>query len=267
MKKIFTLLLASSIGFSTYAQFADDFESYNVDDYLAQTSPIWSTWSGAGEGTNEDVNIADASLIGGNQCVYFSSSDPNGGPLDVVLPFNTVFEQGNFAFSADFYIPAQSTGAYFNFQASATIGETWTLYSHIEFDQTNTSVRLTNSLDTTLIEIIDGFAPNTWFKLKISADLTENNWEVFINDISQGTFTNTNTQIASIDLYPVEGNMFYIDNVLVETPNQLDAELTELTSPTTAEIPAEIDITGVITNLGNETSYRPATHRTVVVEY
>ena len=44
-----------------------------------------------------------------------------------------------------------------------------------------------------------------------------------------------------------------IDNVLVETPNQLDAELTELTSPTTAEIPAEIDITGVITNLGNET--------------
>lgn len=253
MKKIFTLLFISSVSFSTYAQFSDDFESYSSGDYLAESSSSWSTWSGSGEGTDEDVQVTNMLANNSSNSIYFESTSANGGPQDVVLPFNTVFSQGMFVFGADFYIPAQSTGAYYNFQASTTIGETWTLNCHITFDQVNTGIEFTNSDDSTLIEVIDGFAPNSWFNLRVEADLTSNNWEIFINEVSQGTFTNTNTEIASIDFYPVEGNMFYIDNVFVEMPNQIDVALTELTSPITAEIPASIDITGEVINLGNET--------------
>jgi hypothetical protein len=259
MKKIFTLLLVTSLCFSVNAQFSDDFESYNAGDYLAESSTVWSTWSGSGEGTDEDVQVTSDMANGGSNSIYLASTDAAGGPQDLLLPFNTVFEQGNFAFEADYYIPAQSTGLYFNFQTTTTVTEGWTLNSYITFDQANTNVRLTGPGDETLLEVVDPFAPNSWFNLRIEADLTLNQWELFIDNVSQGTFANvdangaTYTQIASIDFYPVEGNMAYIDNVLIEVPNTLDASLTEITTPTSLAIPVNEYITGNIANLGNET--------------
>lgn len=259
MKKIFTLLTAITLCTSVNAQFSDDFESYNAGDYLAESSTVWSTWSGAGEGTDEDVQVTSEMANGGSNSIYLSSTDAAGGPQDLLLPFNTIFEQGNFAFEADYYIPAQSTGLYFNFQSTTTVTEGWTLNSYITFDQTNTNVRLTGPGDETLLEVVDPFAPNSWFNLRIEADLTSNQWELFIDNVSQGTFANTDadgvtyTQIASIDFYPVEGNMAYIDNVLIEVSNALDASLIEITTPTSLAIPANEYITGNITNLGNET--------------
>ena len=41
-----------------------------------------------------------------------------------------------------------------------------------------------------------------WFELKFVIDLSMNNWEVFVDNVSQGSFANTINQISSIDFFP-----------------------------------------------------------------
>ena len=43
--------------------------------------------------------------------------------------------------------------------------------------------------------------------------------EIFIDGISQGSFSNTVNKIASLDLYPLSGNQFYVDDVCYEFSN------------------------------------------------
>ena len=47
-------------------------------------------------------------------------------------------------------------------------------------------------------------------------DLNLNSWEVFIDGVSQGSFANPNNKIASLDLFPLAGNQFYVDDVCYE---------------------------------------------------
>ena len=83
--------------------FSDDFESYSVGSYLGTSSADWTTWSGT-EGGAEDVTINNNNASSGNQSIYFSSTAANGGPADVVLPFDQVYNSGNFSFEANFYV-------------------------------------------------------------------------------------------------------------------------------------------------------------------
>ncbi len=46
--------------------------------------------------------------------------------------------------------------------------------------------------------------------------LIPNSWEVFIDGVSQGSFANPNNKIASLDLFPLAGNQFYVDDVCYE---------------------------------------------------
>jgi hypothetical protein len=60
-----------------------------------------------------------------------------------------------------------------------------------------------------------------WFNMRIEMDLTSNVWELFIDNVSQGTFSNPTGQIGILDLYPVNpagqgGNGvsgFYVDDI------------------------------------------------------
>ena len=214
MKKLLLMGCGVALSASMFAQtFIDDFESYTPGSYLGVSSPNWTTWSNA-PGTSEDVTITTANASSGSNAIYFSSTSSSGGPQDVVLPFNQVYSSGNVDFEANFYVET-GKGAYFNMQGTLTVGQVWALDCYMI---NNGTLKLSNQgtpyLTTT-------YPVGQWFNMRIEMDLTANVWELFINNVSQGTFSNPTGQIGILDLYPVNptsegGNNlsgFYVDDV------------------------------------------------------
>ena len=193
--------------------FSDDFESYSVESYLGSSSPDWTTWSGA-EGGAEDVQITDNNASSGSKAIYFSSTAANGGPADVVLPFDQVYNSGNFSFEANFYVEA-GKGAYFNLQGTLVVAQVWALDCYMLEDGT---LKLSNQ-GTPYINA--NYPSAQWFNLRVEMDLTSNVWELFIDNVSQGSFSNPTGQIGILDLYPVNpagqgGNGisgFFVDDI------------------------------------------------------
>ena len=214
MKKIITLILGSFFTLSLVngQAFSDDFESYTVGSYLGNSSSNWTTWSSSPGGA-DDVKIVNNDAASGTKSIYFSSTSADGGPVDVVLPFDDVYSSGYFTFAAKFKIPATKTG-YFNFQASETVGEVWAIECHLNSDEsivfTNTNTNA-NTVDTLLT---DFYPSGTWFEIKMEIDLNLNDWEVFIDNTSIGTFSCPENQIASLNLFPANASAkFWVDDV------------------------------------------------------
>ncbi len=202
MKKLYLLaFLLFSYGAINAQIFSDNFDSYNVGDYLGVVGgPSWTTWSGATGGA-EDVQITNAQSSSPSNAIYFSSASSGGGPQDVVLSFGQQYTSGIFTFEADFMVEA-GKGGYWNFQASPVIGTTWALNCYF----TNGFIDL------------DGFvsAPYTegqWFTLRIEANLTLQLWKLYIDNNFVGTWNNPINQLASLDLYPLSGDGFYVDDI------------------------------------------------------
>jgi len=217
MKKIFTLsttlLLVSSI-FSqgTSVSFCDDFDSYQNGEPIAEISSDWNTWGELMNGTtapfSDDANVSNTLSSSGNNSLYLFSGATQGSQ-DIILPFGlgAPYTIGDFEFISNFYVNT-NTGAYFNFQAEVIPGTTWSLdvkmdLGTIVLENTGSGI---NYLTSTYPE-------GQWFELKVTCDLTNNLWELFINGISQGSFTNTVNKIASLDLYPIIGHEFYVDDI------------------------------------------------------
>ena len=200
------LFAAGSLSAQT---FTDDFESYTSGSYLCPQSPDWTTWSGT-----EDVLVSTANAASGSQSLYFSSTSSGGGPEDVVLPFDQVYNSGNFTFEANFFVES-GKGAYFNLQGTLVVAQIWALDCYMLQDGT---LKLSNQGTPYLTA---NYPPATWFNMRVEMDLTANVWELFIDNVSMGTFNNPTGQIGILDLYPVNptgegGNNqsgFYVDDV------------------------------------------------------
>jgi thiol-disulfide isomerase/thioredoxin len=242
-------LLYSTFSIAQY-NFDDDFESYNIGDYLGDTSPSWTTWSGT-TGGNEDVEINDENPNSGANSIYFASSATGGGPQDVVLPFGSLFTEGNFSFQASFFV-ANGTGAYFNLQAEEEIGETWAVDCFMDNDGT---FRLSNGGGAiTFLQTTYPF--EEWFDVKIEVNITLNIWTLSINNEVIGSFENTENTIASLDIFPLQGNQFYVDDIIVShtpyDPIGLDAYLTTINTPSNIQFPLNVEVTGTVLNYGEE---------------
>ena len=219
MKKFFTLsAVLGVLALNAQSSFSDNFDSYTVGQYLAVQSQAasgpWTTWSNAPGGT-EDVLISNTDASSGTNSVYYSSTSASGGPTDCVLPFGGSYNTGTFTYEQDMKL-ASNKGAYFNFQATTTMGQLWALEVYVnqsgQFQMSNTSGTF----------LTGTFPTNTWFNLKFDINLNTNNWNVLVNSTSVGSFSNTVNQIASIDIYPVNaasplgGNNqagFWVDDV------------------------------------------------------
>jgi hypothetical protein len=238
MKKILTLstallLVGSVFSQGTSVSFCDDFENYQNGDPIAETSSNWNSWgelmSGATAPFADDADVVNINASSGDLSLYFEAVGA-GGPQDVVLPFGsgTPYTIGDFEFSANFFVN-QGTGAYFNFQAENTPGTTWSL--DVQMDATG-NISFQNGGGATIF-LTSTYPMNTWFEIKTVVDLTNNNWEIFIDNQSQGNFTNTVNKIASLDLYPITGHQFYIDDVCYSyTPavlENLNAQVSTIT--------------------------------------
>ena len=254
MKKITILLSALCFGFTVSAQtFSDDFESYTAGTYLGPASPDWTTWGGT-EGGAEDVLVSNADAASGTNSLYFSGV-PGGGPADVVLPFDQIYNSGNFTFEGNFFVES-GKGAYFNLQGTLIVAQVWALDCFMLQDGT---LKLSNQGTPYLTS---NYPVASWFNLRVEMDLTANIWELFIDNVSQGTFANPTGQIGILDLYPTNpvsegGNDqsgFYVDDIIY---NHIPATLPAVNGGVTfVAQPSNIaglnsDVTATVRNMGS----------------
>lgn len=214
MKKITSLTLGCLFAITavTAQTFSDNFESYTVTTpVLGLQSPDWRTWASTTGGGTTDVAVVTTAnhTVAGTKSIYFSSTATTGGPQDVVLPFtaSSPLTTGQFTFTSWFNIPAAKT-AYFNFQGNATMGN---LYALDCFMTSTGAVNIQNSGTV----VATGTHPfGAWFEVKITANLNTNSWELFIDGISQGTWSNAANQVWGIDYYPADAAAkFWVDDV------------------------------------------------------
>ena len=216
MKKTYLLGLALAIiGNAQGQSMSENFDSRAVGEYMGVVSPDWTTWSGTVGGA-EDVQVTDLEAASGTNSIYFSTTSPSGGPQDVLVPFGGIHSTGTFTFESKFYVE-DNKGAYFNFQGTLIPGGMYTLNCQMVDDN-----RLL--LDAGSAPLIETTYPSdTWFTLTLNINLNSNDWELLIDGVSQGMFSNPNNQLASADLYPVNnaagGNNnagFFMDDVSYE---------------------------------------------------
>ncbi|MEX0965928.1 MAG: hypothetical protein WD077_01725, partial [Bacteroidia bacterium] len=249
MKKVVTLFLACVATFSllhgqSSQSFSDNFESYSVNSWLGQSSSEWTTWSGVHGSGGDDVQVTNTDAASGTKSIYFGAGP---GPEDVVLPFGGEYTRGQFLFKANFKVPTGKT-AYFNFQADATIGVTWAMNVNME---DNGDIIFDNGTSGTMLS---GTFPNDqWFELKIYVHLSANTWNVYIDDVLLGSFSNSINQIASLDLYPTDADAsFWVDDVafIYEPPSPNNAGIMELTEPINPNC-GDHDVKVIVQNNGN----------------
>ncbi len=214
MKKLLLMGIGIIAASSLFAQtFTDDFETYTPGNMLVASNPTdWDTWTPATPA--EDAPISSAQASSGTNSVYFSSAVTGGGPQDVILRFNQVYSSGNFTYESNYYVET-GKGAYFNMQETFTVGNVWAVHCFMLEDGT---LKLNNGSTTYLTTT---YPVGQWFNLRIEIDLTANVWELYINNVSQGTFANPTGSIAILDLYPTnpaseggnEQSGFYVDDV------------------------------------------------------
>jgi hypothetical protein len=224
MKKLYLSGLSIFLlGTSLSAQYTENFDSYTAGAYLGVVSVPFTTWSGT-QGGAEDVQIVNNASSSSPNSIYFSSTSASGGPDDVVLPFGGPYSTGFFEWESKFFVET-GKGAYFNFQANATLGSVWAM----DCQMVNDGNMYISNGGTTFITTT--YPTNTWFTLRMEIDLNSNNWEVFIDGVSQGSFANPVNRIASIDYFPVNAALggnnlsgFWVDDVMyMHTPYTLPA--------------------------------------------
>jgi len=216
MKK--AILIGATLFFSafTYSQiFTDNFDSYTAGDFLISSNPTdWDTWSGGAGGGAEDAKISDVQAASGTNSLYLQSNLPAGGPSDIILRFDQVYNSGNFTLEANYFVESNK-GGYFNLQQDHTPGNVWAIDCHMLNNGTLSFKSGGTSMLTTT------YPTGQWFNLKMDINLTTNQWEVFVDGTSQGVFSNPINAIGILDLYPVNSSSeggngqagFYVDDI------------------------------------------------------
>jgi hypothetical protein len=209
---LLTVITCLAFSFSASAQFtySEDFESFTAGDLIVNTDPdFWSTWTPPYT-ANQDAPVSNEQASSGDNSLLLES-EGTAGPVDVVLNFGEKFEFGTFDFSSSIYV-ATGKGAYWNFQAEVAIGTAWAL----EFIFLGDGTYALRSDGT--IHMQGTYTQGEWFDVSLQADMLSNNWVFSINDVEQGSFSNSINSIASLNLYPFEenvGSKYFIDDISV----------------------------------------------------
>ncbi|MBK9592559.1 MAG: Omp28-related outer membrane protein [Crocinitomicaceae bacterium] len=266
MKKIYFFGVASVLSAAAFSQsMNENFDTYTAGSYMGNNSAAWTTWSGTVGGA-EDCQISTTQAFSGTNSIYFVGNTAGGGPQDVIVPFGGVHTTGQFVFEAKFYV-VTNKGAYFNFQGTNVEGQIWSLNCQmVQTGQLVLDDSYGNSITTT-------YPTAAWFTLTIDVNLNTNDWELLIDGVSQGVIQNTNNQVASIDIFPVNASYggnnqsgFYIDDFTYNhTPYVLPTLNGAVTSITNMQGIVGINVQPTVTvrNLGTS----PITSFDLTVDY
>jgi Secretion system C-terminal sorting domain len=210
MKKLLLFGALFSISTLQAQTYSDNFDSYTAGEYMAeQSAGFWTTWSNT-PGTVEDVFVSDADAASAPNSCYFTSTLGTGGPTDLIKSFG-LLNTGEFSMNFNMKVPEGKAG-YFNFQGTNVNGGLYTLEC---FFRDSGSIAITNQIG--LAFVIPDYTQDAWFNFKMDINFTTNVWEVFLDDVSQGSFSNENNVIAAIDIFPVDqaapfDAAFYLDD-------------------------------------------------------
>lgn len=185
----------------------EDFESYQVGDYIGATSAYWTTWSGATGGA-EDGQVSDEQANSGTQSLKIFGTLA-GGPMDIYLPIG--LDDTAYEVSYNIYVPSGSS-AYMNVQEELTPGITWA------FDMVfsgNGSIQL--SIDQ--VDIAFGsYNLDEWTSISLRMDPINARAEVFIGGEYIANFAFDGI-IGGVNFFGFgDGNsagLYYIDDVVV----------------------------------------------------
>ena len=218
MKNFFTLyIFLFFIGTITAQQinFCDDFENYAAGDYIAQSSLNWETWSSVMAPCPTNPCTDDVIVTSNNPSTGTKSLNLNGGtaggPADIILPFGLgiPYTTGNFELTTDIYV---NTSAYLNIQAETVVGQGIGVWA-IDIQMDDLGIITIDNGGGAVIFLTSTYPQSQWFEFKINIDLTQNIWEVYIDNQSIGNFSNPVNKISSLNLYPTIGNNYSIDNI------------------------------------------------------
>ena len=206
MKKI-TLLGSLFLSLFSQAQtFTDNFDSYTAGLGLkAQSAGAWTTWSGAASPT-DDVLVSNADAASASNSLHFVSTASTGGPSDVIRNFG-VLNTGQFSMAFNMKV-ATGAAAYFNLQKTAVPGAAYTLDAVFGDDGTLVFNQQGDFLAT--------YPQGSWFNFRLDINFNTNKWEVFFDNVSQGSFSNSVNQIASIDLFPVDAVTPFLSDFFID---------------------------------------------------
>lgn len=205
-KQYLSIVLTALIGSAFGQTFSDNFDGYAVGDNLAAKSSVWETWSSPSGGA-DDVKVTNAKAKSGSNSIYFQSTAANGGPSDVVLPFGGARNAGQFSLKMAMNVDA-GKNAYFNFQEQTTVGKGYTIDVYFMEDKT---LNINNASAGNLLSV--NYPQGQWFDFELVVDLNTNTWDLYIDATKVGSFQNATRAIASMDLFPINGSSFYVDDV------------------------------------------------------
>ncbi len=177
MKKItlsiFTMLAFVFAAGSLQAQtinYEDNFESYAVGDYLAQSTPLWwTTWSNT-PGTAEDAKIVNEQANSPTKSVKIA-----GSTTDMVLKLGNK-TSGKYQIDFAYYVPS-GFGAYYNIQHFQNPGVEWAV--EVYFSNNGTGTMHAGGNDAASFN----YAQNTWIQIKNIVDLDADWAQIYFNDV------------------------------------------------------------------------------------
>lgn len=207
MKKQYLIIIGSLLIGNAFGQtFSDNFDSYASGDNLAAKSAVWETWSSPNGGA-DDVKVTNTKAKSGSNSIYFQSTAANGGPADVILPFGGARNNGQFELKMNMNVDA-GKNAYFNFQEQTTVGKGYTI--DVYFND-NKTLNINNQAAGSLLSV--SYPQGQWFEFQLKVDLNTNSWDLYIDGTKAGSFQNSTRALASMDLFPINGSSFYVDDV------------------------------------------------------
>lgn len=212
MKYLFIVLALNPLmGFSQFV-IEDNFESYDKTIGIHKQSPLWQLWDNGIE--EQAAFVSDRKSFTGSKSLYFYSPHWAGGPSDIVLPIASYLEEGTV--NIEFMMNVDTAaGAYFNIQGNEQLGKKYAL--HLSFDS-DSILRISNHKIGNDRLKIGQFPKLEWFKLNISADLSENKWKIFIDNKLYHEFISPYNSISSLNFYPRSNNgkaSYYIDDLKI----------------------------------------------------
>ena len=182
------------------AFFRDDIEGYLAGNLIAQSSANWSTWSGSGGG-QDDAFISNSQAASGSNSIYLNYLNDD----DLYLPFDQVYTSGDIEVVLDMFVVSNAN---LNLQDDLAVSSPEIL----DLNFNNSGMLQINIGGTLLIGTYPGL--NQWFELKITGDLSNSIWGIYINGAYQGgTVANNGDAVGSVNFRPEMGDEYYIDNV------------------------------------------------------
>ncbi len=197
----FVFFLSGTFAFGQY--YYTDFEEFNAGDGIVGTAGLpWLFWPGS----SVDALVTDVQAASGSNALEIVGTNPNGGPLDILIDFNGCHNTGLFEVSMNSLVE-EGNDAYFNFQGTAVAGSVWTLNGFY----VGGNISITDSDNVELFST--PYPVGEWFNFKVAFRFDAESVAFFIDNELVGNIADFTGTVCSMNQYPTSASTWYLDDV------------------------------------------------------